>query len=109
MYTLYIYIFFVHPHCAHVAGACEAVLSHFVGCLTLEDFDTFYGIAQQVVDAMVDEYQVPMLLDQATISNTNHYGHPPHVAPCLVPASLIYIYIIFVSAMSSALLAAGRT
>eukprot|EP00913_Durusdinium_trenchii_P026214 g24593.t1 len=28
---------------------------------------------------MVDEYQVPMLLDQATISNTNHYGHPPHV------------------------------
>ncbi|CAK9077370.1 Hypothetical protein (Fragment) [Durusdinium trenchii] len=46
---------------------------------TPEDFDTFYGIAQQVVDAMVDEYQVPMLLDQATISNTNHYGHPPHV------------------------------
>lgn len=43
-----------------------------------EDFDTFYGIAQQVVDAMVEEYKVPMILDQATISNTNHIGHPPH-------------------------------
>lgn len=43
-----------------------------------EDFDTFYTIAQKVVDAMVDEYQVPMVLDQATVSNTNHHGHPPH-------------------------------
>ncbi|CAE7563093.1 unnamed protein product [Symbiodinium natans] len=43
-----------------------------------EDFDTFYGIAQQVVDAMVEEYKVPMILDQATISNTNHIGHQPH-------------------------------
>eukprot|EP00931_Biecheleriopsis_adriatica_P073095 TRINITY_DN47451_c0_g1_i1.p1 TRINITY_DN47451_c0_g1~~TRINITY_DN47451_c0_g1_i1.p1 ORF type:complete len:676 (+),score=107.34 TRINITY_DN47451_c0_g1_i1:43-2028(+) len=42
------------------------------------DFDRFYSIAQKVVDAMVDEYQVPMVLDQATISNTNHVGHPPH-------------------------------
>lgn len=42
------------------------------------DFDTFYRIAQKVVDAMVDEYKVPMVLDQATISNTNHVGHPPH-------------------------------
>ena len=44
----------------------------------LKDFDTFYAIAQKVVDAMVDEYQVPMVLDQATVSNTNHHGHPPH-------------------------------
>eukprot|EP00930_Biecheleria_cincta_P088741 TRINITY_DN779_c0_g1_i2.p1 TRINITY_DN779_c0_g1~~TRINITY_DN779_c0_g1_i2.p1 ORF type:complete len:707 (+),score=110.89 TRINITY_DN779_c0_g1_i2:43-2121(+) len=43
-----------------------------------EDFDAFHGIAQKVVDAMVEEYQVPMVLDQATISNTNHVGHPPH-------------------------------
>ena len=43
-----------------------------------EDFDTFYRIAQKVVDAMVEEYRVPMVLDQATISNTNHKGHPPH-------------------------------
>mmetsp|Transcript_2355 Transcript_2355/g.4254 ORF Transcript_2355/g.4254 Transcript_2355/m.4254 type:complete len:715 (-) Transcript_2355:10-2154(-) len=42
------------------------------------DFDTFYSIAQKVVDAMIDEYKVPMVLDQATISNTNHVGHPPH-------------------------------
>lgn len=27
---------------------------------------------------MVAEYKVPMVLDQATISNTNHLGHPPH-------------------------------
>ena len=40
-------------------------------------------MAQKVVDAMVDEYHVPMILDQATISNTNNHGHPPHAAPCL--------------------------
>lgn len=44
----------------------------------VKDFDSFYAIAQKVVDAMVDEYQVPMVLDQATVSNTNHHGHPPH-------------------------------
>eukprot|EP00434_Breviolum_minutum_P016521 symbB.v1.2.014562.t1/scaffold1068.1/size140200/3 len=43
-----------------------------------EDFETFYAMAQKVVDAMVDEYHVPMILDQATISNTNNHGHPPH-------------------------------
>lgn len=43
-----------------------------------EDYDTFRGIAQKVVDAMVEEYKEPMILDQATISNTNHVGHPPH-------------------------------
>lgn len=43
-----------------------------------EDFNTFLGIGQKVVDAMVEEYQQPMVLDQATISNTNHVGHPPH-------------------------------
>lgn len=45
---------------------------------SIEDFDTFHGVAQKVVDAMVEEYRVPMVLDQATISNTNHVGHPPH-------------------------------
>mmetsp|Transcript_57693 Transcript_57693/g.134412 ORF Transcript_57693/g.134412 Transcript_57693/m.134412 type:complete len:762 (+) Transcript_57693:85-2370(+) len=42
------------------------------------DFDTFREKAQKVVDAMVEEYHQPMVLDQATISNTNHVGHPPH-------------------------------
>jgi len=42
------------------------------------DFDTFREKAQKVVDAMVEEYRQPMVLDQATISNTNHIGHPPH-------------------------------
>jgi len=42
------------------------------------DFDDFYSIACKVVNAMVAEYKVPMILDQATISNTNHVGHPPH-------------------------------
>jgi len=42
------------------------------------DFDTFREKAQKVVDAMVEEYRQPMVLDQATISNTNHRGHPPH-------------------------------
>merc|ERR1711971_253381 len=27
---------------------------------------------------MIELYQEPLLLDQATISNTNHLGHPPH-------------------------------
>ena len=48
-----------------------------------QDFETFYAMAQKVVDAMVDEYHVPMILDQATISNTNKHGHPPHAASCL--------------------------
>lgn len=43
-----------------------------------EDFGTFRTIAQKVVDVMVEEYRQPMVLDQATISNTNHVGHPPH-------------------------------
>lgn len=43
-----------------------------------KDFETFHRIAQKVVDAMVEEYRQPMVLDQATISNTNHVGHPPH-------------------------------
>ncbi|CAE7492720.1 unnamed protein product [Symbiodinium natans] len=42
------------------------------------DFDDFYSIACKVVNKMVAEYKVPMVLDQATISNTNHMGHPPH-------------------------------
>lgn len=42
------------------------------------DFNTFRDIAQKVVDAMVEEYRQPMVLDQATISNTSHIGHPPH-------------------------------
>lgn len=42
------------------------------------DFDTFYSIANKVVDAMQAEYDQPMVLDQATISNTNHIGHAPH-------------------------------
>jgi predicted 2-oxoglutarate/Fe(II)-dependent dioxygenase YbiX len=43
-----------------------------------EDFDIFYKIAQKVVDAMILEYGQRMVLDQATISNTSHVGHPPH-------------------------------
>ena len=43
-----------------------------------EDFETFSSLAQLVIDAMVAEYKVPMVLDQATISNTNQFGHPPH-------------------------------
>mmetsp|Transcript_75421 Transcript_75421/g.157249 ORF Transcript_75421/g.157249 Transcript_75421/m.157249 type:complete len:699 (+) Transcript_75421:136-2232(+) len=43
-----------------------------------EDYQTFKAIAQKVVDAMVEAYKEPMVLDQATISNTNHVGHPPH-------------------------------
>jgi len=42
------------------------------------DFFTFRDIAQKVVDAMVEEYKQPMVIDQATISNSNHIGHPPH-------------------------------
>jgi len=45
---------------------------------TDEDYNTFLDIAQKVVNKMVEEYQQPMVLDQATISNTNHIGHPPH-------------------------------
>lgn len=43
-----------------------------------EDYMNFKGIAEKVVNAMVAEYKQPMVLDQATISNTNHRGHPPH-------------------------------
>ncbi|CAJ1396249.1 unnamed protein product [Effrenium voratum] len=43
-----------------------------------KEFDTLYRHANKVVSAMVAEYKVPMVLDQATISNTNHIGHPPH-------------------------------
>lgn len=46
--------------------------------LSDEDYDKFREIAQKVVDAMVEEYKEPMVLDQATISNSNHVGHPPH-------------------------------
>lgn len=42
------------------------------------DFDTFRRIAEKVKDGMVQEFGQPMVLDQATISNTNHIGHPPH-------------------------------
>ncbi|CAK0911905.1 unnamed protein product [Prorocentrum cordatum] len=42
------------------------------------DFDAFREIAEKVKDAMVQEFGEPMVLDQATISNTNHIGHPPH-------------------------------
>lgn len=43
-----------------------------------QDFATFTNIAEKVVNVMVEEYGQPMVLDQATISNTNHKGHPPH-------------------------------
>jgi len=43
-----------------------------------EDHEQFEAIAQKVVDAMIEEYNQPMVLDQATVSNTNHIGHPPH-------------------------------
>jgi len=43
-----------------------------------EDHRTFTTLAEKVVNAMVAEYKQPMVLDQATISNTNHKGHPPH-------------------------------
>mmetsp|Transcript_62734 Transcript_62734/g.149677 ORF Transcript_62734/g.149677 Transcript_62734/m.149677 type:complete len:665 (+) Transcript_62734:132-2126(+) len=46
--------------------------------MSSEDFEDMLEIAQRVVDAMVAEYQQPMVLDQATLSNTNHIGHPPH-------------------------------
>jgi len=46
----------------------------------LEDsqFETFERCSQKVVDAMVKLYDEPLVLDQATISCTNHFGHPPH-------------------------------
>mmetsp|Transcript_45077 Transcript_45077/g.97912 ORF Transcript_45077/g.97912 Transcript_45077/m.97912 type:complete len:365 (+) Transcript_45077:1195-2289(+) len=43
-----------------------------------EDFEVFRSVAQKVVDAMVERYGHPMVLDQATVSSTNHIGHPPH-------------------------------
>eukprot|EP00415_Alexandrium_ostenfeldii_P001117 UN1117 len=42
------------------------------------EFITFRRIAQKAVDVMIDVYKEPLVLDQATISNTNHLGHPPH-------------------------------
>jgi len=45
---------------------------------TDSEFQTFKDIAQKVVDSMSRQYQQPMVLDQATISSTNHIGHPPH-------------------------------
>jgi len=42
------------------------------------EFYTFRAIAQKVVDVMVEAYRTPLVLDQATVSNTNHLGHPPH-------------------------------
>lgn len=41
------------------------------------DYFTFRRLAQKVVDAMAAEFG-PLALDQATISRTNHHGHPPH-------------------------------
>lgn len=43
-----------------------------------EDYDTFRFVVNKVLNAMVEFYKEPMVLDQATISNTNHIGHPPH-------------------------------
>jgi hypothetical protein len=45
---------------------------------TAFEFTTFRKIADKVVSAMAKEYHQPLVLDQATISNTNHIGHPPH-------------------------------
>jgi len=45
---------------------------------TMHEFEGFRRIAQKVVDAMSEQYREPLVLDQATISNTNHLGHPPH-------------------------------
>merc|ERR1719316_1810252 len=42
------------------------------------DFDTFCAVAQRVCDQMEEAFGQPMVVDQATISNTNHLGHPPH-------------------------------
>eukprot|EP00933_Yihiella_yeosuensis_P018625 TRINITY_DN15225_c0_g1_i2.p1 TRINITY_DN15225_c0_g1~~TRINITY_DN15225_c0_g1_i2.p1 ORF type:complete len:593 (+),score=112.07 TRINITY_DN15225_c0_g1_i2:527-2305(+) len=43
-----------------------------------EEFTDFRAIAQKVVDAMSAAWNEPLVLDQATVSNTNHLGHPPH-------------------------------
>merc|ERR1719316_199767 len=43
-----------------------------------EDFHTYKEVAQRVVDAMGDAFSRDLVLDQATISATNHIGHPPH-------------------------------
>eukprot|EP00927_Polykrikos_kofoidii_P066171 TRINITY_DN61819_c0_g1_i1.p1 TRINITY_DN61819_c0_g1~~TRINITY_DN61819_c0_g1_i1.p1 ORF type:complete len:724 (-),score=98.99 TRINITY_DN61819_c0_g1_i1:63-2234(-) len=45
---------------------------------TDEDCEALFSVAQKVVEAMVETFSEPMVLDQATISNTNHIGHPPH-------------------------------
>jgi len=42
------------------------------------DFNTFYVIAMKAVTVMAKQYGRDLVLDQATISNTNHIGHPPH-------------------------------
>jgi len=42
------------------------------------EFEIFRRTSQKVVDAMIDLYKQPLVLDQATISCTNHLGHPPH-------------------------------
>jgi predicted 2-oxoglutarate/Fe(II)-dependent dioxygenase YbiX len=43
-----------------------------------QDFLDFRQIANKVVTRMSEEYGEAMVLDQCTISNTNHMGHPPH-------------------------------
>eukprot|EP00929_Paragymnodinium_shiwhaense_P008183 TRINITY_DN112127_c0_g1_i1.p1 TRINITY_DN112127_c0_g1~~TRINITY_DN112127_c0_g1_i1.p1 ORF type:complete len:728 (-),score=155.00 TRINITY_DN112127_c0_g1_i1:266-2449(-) len=44
-----------------------------------EDFETFRRIAEKVVKDMSARYNEPLVLDQATLSCTSNYGHPPHV------------------------------
>lgn len=43
-----------------------------------EDFVTYKEVCQRVVDAISEAFSRDLILDQATISATNHIGHPPH-------------------------------
>ena len=45
---------------------------------TYKDFTVFHGIVQKVIEKMSVEFMQPLVLDQATISNTNKFGHPKH-------------------------------
>lgn len=54
-----------------------------------EDFNTFTRIAEKVVNAMVAEYKQPMVLDQATISNTNGKRSPTTCRQCPIRFCLV--------------------
>merc|ERR1719409_150307 len=42
------------------------------------EFDTYKAIGDKVVAFIAEKIGEPLVLDQATISSTNHLGHPPH-------------------------------